>query len=331
MSDNDTSKIITQLRMLLQLTNTEAQIAQARQAQARTDAVRRELAENEKNSRTRALQIERVLRDVGGVPDVVSPLLGRLAAMVKTVVEQAEPLDGALLEDLSLEHQLFDRARYLKVLATSADMARVRTLAERLEVAHQATIDWLSTVLAEEALGGPTALRPTPLQAVAGTATRIVNSPARWSADGLNRAVATVKQTRSKAEDFADDVADRASDVADKAGDVTDAAREAVAAGRDASMRQAEKVARRDGNSNAAEAVHDSRKSSGQLSASELPIKGYDSMTITKAVAAIKKLSDPDDVRTIIAYEEAHKNRSGVVSASQTQLASIAKDVAGIG
>ena len=102
--DNDTNKIVFQLRALLQLTNTEIQIAQARQAQARTDAVRRELAQNADHATTRARLIAATLRDLGGVPDVVAPALGRLTALVKTVLEQAEPLDGALLEDLALEH-----------------------------------------------------------------------------------------------------------------------------------------------------------------------------------------------------------------------------------
>jgi hypothetical protein len=38
----------------------------------------------------------------------------------------------------------------------------------------------------------------------------------------------------------------------------------------------------------------------------------------------------PDDVRAIIAYEEAHKNRQRVVSAAQTRVAAIAQDVVGI-
>jgi len=322
-SDHQTSKLISQLRTLLQLTQTEAQIAQARQAQARTDAVRRELIQNETNARTRSRQIATTLRELGGVPDVVSPILGRLAALVKSVVEQAEPLDGALLEDLALERQLFDRARYLKVLATTADNAKVRHLAERLETAHQATVDWLSTVLAEEALGGPTALRPTPLQAVAGTATRIVNSPARWSAGQVDRAVATVKKSRGKAEEVADQVADKASQIAD-------AAQETIAASRNAGLKQAEKVARRDGAADTATAVRKARVNTGALESDELPIKNYDELNTNDAVVEVKKLSKPEDLRAIIGYEESHKNRSGVVSATQTQLAGIAKEVAGI-
>ncbi len=323
MANPDTNKLITQLRTLLQLTETEAQIAQARQAQARTDAVRRELAQNEKNARTRSTQISNTLRELGGVPNVVSPVLGRLAALVKAVVEQAEPLDGALLDDLSLERQLFDRARYLKVLATTADNAKIRRLAERLESAHEATVEWLSTVLAEEALGGPTALRPTPLQAAAGTATRIVIAPARWSADGVNRAVATVKQRRDQAEDAAEEATEKATQL-------KDATKQTLTAAGKAGLAQAEKSARQGGADDTAEAVHEVRVATGSVDSSELPIKNYDTLSVSDAVSAVTKLDRPEDLRTIIAYEEATKNRTGVVSATQARLAGIARDVAGL-
>ena len=53
----------------------------------------------------------------------------------------------------------------------------------------------------------------------------------------------------------------------------------------------------------------------------------YDTLNVSESVAAIKELTDPSDVRTIMAFEEAHKNRHGVVSAAQTRPAAIAKDV----
>lgn len=323
MSDNHTTTMITQLRVLLQLTNTEAQIAQARQAQARTQAVRHELEQNAANAQNRSRLIADALRELGGVPDVISPALGRLAAIVKTVVEQGEPLDGALLEDLSLEHQLFDRARYLKVLATRAENGKVRRLAERLETAHAATIEWLSTVLAEEALGGPTALRATPLQIVASTATRIVNSPVRWSAGQVNRAYATVSQTRTRAEEVADDLAERATQV-------KEATRDTLAASRNAGLQQAERSAREDGADDTADAVHEARVLTGSLEVAELPVRRYDELSVADAVAAVKKLDTPDDLRAVLGYEENHKNRQGVVSATQAQLAGIAKQAAGI-
>ena len=48
------------------------------------------------------------------------------------------------------------------------------------------------------------------------------------------------------------------------------------------------------------------------------------------AIAAIRKLTEVEDVRTVIAFEEAHKGRSSVVSAAQTRIAAIAKQVAGV-
>ena len=169
MTAPDTTRLLAQLRALLDLTNTEIQIAETRVAQARTDAVRRELTQNAANGRKRADSIEAAIRKLGGYPDVIGPFLGRAAAAVKALTEQAEPFDEALLGDLALEDQLLDRARYTKALAVAAKRQDIENLAERLITAHSATVDWLTTVLAEDALGGPAALRRTPLQAATGT------------------------------------------------------------------------------------------------------------------------------------------------------------------
>src|SRR5437868_4484551 len=88
-----------------------------------------------------------------------------------------QPRALVLLQDLQLEHQLLDRATYLKVLAEKAELPKVRQLAERLITAHEATVEWLTVVLAEEALGGPAALMPTPLQRVAGAAVHVAVAP----------------------------------------------------------------------------------------------------------------------------------------------------------
>ena len=64
--------------------------------------------------------------------------------------------------------------------------------------------------------------------------------------------------------------------------------------------------------------------------ADELPITDYDDLNVPQAVAAIKELATvPADVRAILAYEESHKNRQGVVSAAQTRVAAIAQEVVG--
>ena len=196
MSTPDTpTTLLAQLRAVLELTHTEIQVAETRIVQARTDAVRRELSENAANGRSRAEAIDAAIRQLGGVPELIGPFLGRAAAAVKALTEQAQPFDEALFGDLALEHQLLDRARYIKALAVAAGESDIENLAFRLIAAHSATVDWLTTVLAEDALGGPAALRRTPLQAAAGAAVRLVNVPVTWSARGLDRALDTVRTT----------------------------------------------------------------------------------------------------------------------------------------
>jgi hypothetical protein len=319
--------IIRQLRALLLLTQTEEQIARTRIGQARTDAVRRELTQNADHAAERTEAIAKELRRLGGVPDVVTPALGRLNAVLKSTFEQTEPLDEALLQDLTLEHQLLDRATYLKVLADTAEQTKVRELAERLVTAHKATVEWLTVVLAEEALGGPSALRATPLQRVAGSATRLVNFPVRFAANTVNRAVDTAQQAGEQTTETITEVRDN---VVDKATSFTGAVRETLTVGRVASLRRAERIARREGNKKTADTVASTRRELGDLSADELPVKGYDSMSTPQIAKAVKELDTARDVRTIVNYEEAHKARPSVVSAAQTRLAELAKEAVGV-
>jgi hypothetical protein len=315
----DNNKLINQLRALVLLTQTEEQVARTRISQARTDAVSRELTENADNAAARALEITEQLRAVGGVPDVVSPALGRVSAALKATFEQAAPLEEALFSDLQLEHQLLDRATYVKVLADQAGKTSVRELAEKLIDAHQATIEWLTVVLAEEAMGGPTALVPTPVQKVASGVARAVNAPVRFWANTVNSTVDTVKHA-------GEETSERLSAVSGRAAAVTDAVRETLAAGRSATLRRAEQVATREGKEDAAKTAKAAREELGDVSPDELPIKNFDQLTVGDAIKAIKGLKTPEDVRAVISYEEAHKSRANVVSAAQTQLAALAKD-----
>lgn len=317
---SSTRKLIVQLRALLQLTQTEAQIAEIRVAQARTDAVRRELRQNAENARQRSRAIAEQLRDLGGVPDLVAPLFGRLTGLAKSGLEQAQPLPEALLGDLALEYQLLSRARYLKALAETAEIRSVSRLADRLIVAHTATVEWLTTVLAEEALGGPAAIRPTPLQLVSGGLTRLANLPVRWTAEAANRALDTMSQTAEQARDTVVATSQRAAQLRDAATDV-------LTASRDAGLLEAEKVARRDGDKQLAASVHETRRDLGTLTAAELPIKDYESLSNTQAVEAIRQLTKAEDIRAVVGFEETHKNRRGIVSAAQTHLADVAKDL----
>jgi hypothetical protein len=313
------TRLLAQLRALLDLTNTEIQIAETRVIQARTEAVRRELSQNAENGRERALAIQSAIRDLGGFPDVIGPFLGRAAAAVKALTEQAEPFDEALLGDLALEDQLLDRARYTKALAIAAKKKDVENLADRLITAHTATVEWLTTVLAEDALGGPAALRRTPVQMAAGTAVKLVNLPVTWSARGIDRAVESLRTAGPAFRELVE-----------RGGNASEIAAKAFSASQNAALRAAERVTRNEGANGAADALHQGRETVGVLDASELPIKNYDDLNISDAVAAIKDLTAPRDVRVMIAYEEAHKERQRIISAAQTRVAAIAKEAVGI-
>ncbi|BBY74706.1 hypothetical protein MPRF_16050 [Mycolicibacterium parafortuitum] len=314
-----TATLIAQLRTVLDLTHTEIQVAETRVAQARTDAVRRELTENAENARIRAEAIEKAIRELGGFPDVIGPFLGRAAAAVKALTEQAEPFDEALLGDLALEGQLLDRSRYVKALAVSAGHKDVEDLASRLITAHTATVEWLTTVLAEDALGGPAALRRTPVQAAAGLAVKLANLPFTWSTRGAERIAEAVRSVRPTVAGLVDRGA-RTGDIAGKA----------LSGARDGALEAAERVTREQGAEDAADAIHAARGASGLLDAGELPIADYDELTVTDAANAVKELTEPSDIRVIIAYEEAHKNRQRVISAAQARVAAIAQEVVGI-
>ncbi|KQY32303.1 MULTISPECIES: hypothetical protein [Nocardia] len=316
---NTATTLLAQLRVIRDLTDTEIRIAETRIAQARTEAVRRELAENADNARARAEAIEAAIRELGGAPERIGPFIGRAAAAVKAIGEQAQPFDEALLADLVLEHQLLDRARYVKALATTVQNADVVAVAQRLITAHTATVEWLTTVLAEDALGGPAALRRTPIQAVTGTAVKLINIPVTWSTRSIDRALDTFRAAPPAL-----------SELLARGAHAGDVAVKTLAASRDAVLETTEQVSRREGADSTAEATHSLRTTTGLLDPSELPISGYDDLNVTQAVAAIKELTDPAAVRTILAYEEAHKARQGVVSAAQTRVSTIAREVSGL-
>ncbi|SIS20110.1 hypothetical protein [Williamsia sterculiae] len=384
-----TTAIPGQLRALLALTNSEIQVAETRTAQARTEAVRRELVQNAANARARAEAINEALRDQGVLREVIRPAVGRLVGVGKLVAEQAQPLDEAILGDLALEHQLLDRSRYLKALAVAEEHTGVVDLADRLITAHAATVEWLTTVLAEEALGGPVALRRSPTQWGAGVAVRAATLPAWIAARGVDQLVDTVRRvpstvaavrgraqevgtgvvdsTRTQAENAVDTIAatvdsavetgkERVAAVTDAVGSTVDTAVEtgkervaavtdavgstvddavatlenSVTAGREAALDAAESTARDSGATGLAEAVRSLRESTGTVTAEQLPIGDYDSLNVGEVVAAIRDIEDARDIRVVVAYEEAHKDRQGVISAAQTRLAAIAQEVVGL-
>jgi hypothetical protein len=192
-----THELISQLNQLLRLTAHEASTARARVGQARDDATREELLQNAANCDERAGLLRQAICDLGGAPDVVGGVLGKAAAVAKLPLEQTMPLTEALLADLALEHQLFDRARVVGVLARHGDMPDLVALSERLEEAHGNTIQWLFDVLSEVVTGGPSRLVPTPVQTAAATARTAASFASGALVSGLNKAAARVSGSTS--------------------------------------------------------------------------------------------------------------------------------------
>jgi hypothetical protein len=305
MTHTNTDKLIGQLRILHQLTNSEIQIAQTRLAQARDDSVRQQFTTNAANAQERAGLIVAALRELGGVPDVVTPALGRATALAKALVEQAQPLAGALFGDLALEHQLLDRATYLEALADAADHDDTRLLARRLQAAHQETIEWITSVLAQDAAGQPTAVRPTPVQKAVGRLTRAANYPTRWTAARINATAEAVARTRSRV------------------ATVTGAAVDSLTAGRDAGLQQAEQIATRRGARTVASALNRTRVLAGALSENELPVDNYDDLTVTEVESKVQELTDSVALAALLRYEKNHKDRAGASTAIEDQLVAV--------
>ncbi len=299
----EAARLIAQLRILHQLTNTEIQVAQTRLMQARDDSVRQELMTNAANAQERAQLIAAALRELGGVPDVITPALGRVTALAKALVEQGQPLAGALFSDLALEHQLIERACYLEALADADGQTDTRLLAQRLQTAHQETVDWINSVLAQEAAGEPTAVRPTPVQMAIGRLTRVVYSPARWAAARINEAAEALSRTRSHVET------------------VTDATVDSLSAGRDAGLDKAEHIASRKGARTTATTLHRARAAAGGLNEDELAVANYDELTVGEVTAEVQQLTDAAALTNLLRYEQNNKDRTGATSAIENQLA----------
>ncbi len=103
-------------------------------------------------------------------------------------------------------------------------------------------------------------------------------------------AAETVNRTIENVQSSTEATREKVSAAGGEASQLTETVRDALIVARNASLQRAEKNARRDGD----------------------------------------RLKQPEDVRAIITYEEAHAARSSVISAAQTQLAAIAKQAVGI-
>ena len=316
----NTTPLLTQLNALLRLTQTEVMLAETRAGQATTDRFQRELSSNASEGTQRAQAIATAIRELGGAPDIVGAALGRVGAFAKTTLDQGQSLEEALLSDLALEHQLRDRAQFARMLAEQIPASKVVTLLDRLEAAHSSTIEWLMLRLGEVAVGGPAALRPSPLQAAVGVGRRLSQRPARQAAQTLNRSFLTVGQLQERAAGAVTVNVDRSRQLITAAADIW-------TAGRDASLLRTQEIASEKGSKDTARAVNRVRRNLGAVDQTELPIRNYDKLTVGVAVSRIDRLTDAEQVRTVLAYEGANKNRKGVLDAASNRIEVLAGDL----
>jgi bacterioferritin (cytochrome b1) len=307
------SDLILELQNLIRLTQSEAMIARARRSQAANQTIERELAQNAADADDRAVELAETLRSLGGVPDVVGQGLNRLATTTRLQLEQVAPPREALLSDLRLERELQDRARFARALAQTDGATSVVRLLERVERSHGETIEWIEQRLGELAIGGPVAIRPTPTQVAAQWSQRLALLPTRAMSAGLNRAAHQLRRAQRKTSRVADEGVGRAMVVAG-------AATEGAAAARDASLHRAEEQARGKGYDNTADRVHQLRTSVAPPEPDELRIEDYDQLTVVEISAQLGEVSDPDDVRAVLIYEQANQARKGVLTAAEARL-----------
>lgn len=401
--------LLNELKDLLRLTAFEQAVASVRRTQAATDPIAQELAANAEKAGERIALLGQTVRQVGGVPDVVGPFLGRAGAFLQSQLNQVQTLQGALLGDLALEHSLRERARYARTLAVSLGEVSVIPVLDRLDAAHTETIAWLEERLAEVGTTGTSALRATPVQAVVGSVRRVYGMPFGIAAAGVNRiggllmkatrtapdalssAVDTIEQAADQAAARAQDVArgakDEVIDLTDRAGDVaqeaasaaTNTAQEAASAATNTAQETAsavtdtaqeaagtvnfatqtavraasdatDKVA--DTASSAAQGAADATASAADSAATAAdkaaqtthevleqtggddlgdgvkhPFAGYERLTGDSIMRHVADTEDVEELRQLLAFEQANKARKGVLSAAQARLTELSASV----
>jgi bacterioferritin (cytochrome b1) len=375
--------LLSELQNLLRLTAFEQTIATVRRTQAASTAVADELAANREKAVERSQLLADAVRQVGGVPDVVGAALGKAGAFVQTQVNQVQTLQGALLGDLALEHQLRERTRYARTLAESLGYYQLIPVFERLDVAHTATIEWLEARLTEVGRTGTSAIAATPVQALVGcdaqgraaavrrlratvnrgtsllrrgasTAAETVTSAAGTAAETAREGVQTAARTAGEAAETAvDTVTDAASTAAGRradgrlvAGTVAEGAQTAaqtVSQGASRPPRPSARRADRRRGDVAGRREHrrgrrGRRRATEQATQTEVeqvldltdvdedkpPFAGYASLSGDSVMRHVRDTEDVEHLREILAFEQAHKNRKGVVGALNERLTELA-------
>ena len=285
--------LLSELQDLLRLTAFEQTIATIRRSQAASTPIAEELAANAEKSGERRQLLADAVRQAGGVPDVVGAAFGKAGAFVQTQLNQVQTLQGALLGDLALEHELRERARYARTLAETLGYAQVLPVLDRLDTAHTATIEWLETRLSEVGRTGTSALKATPIQAAVSVARRTVGAPLGILAAGVNRASTLVGR--------------KAESAVESAGSAVDTAVSKVEA--------------------TAEQVTEDVLDLTGVDEQHEPFPAYSRLSGDSVMRHVADSDDVEHLREILAFEQAHKARKGVLQALETRLGELSTTV----
>ena len=296
-----------------------------------------------------------------------------------------QTLQGALLGDLALEHQLRERTRYARTLAESLGYYQLIPVFERLDVAHSATIEWLEARLTEVGRTGTSAIEATPIQALVGATRKVallpfgvfaatvnrgtsllrrgastatdtvtsaagaaaetaregVQTAARSAGEAAETAVDTVTRTASDAAGAVSDgaatvagtVAEGAQTAAQTVSDTATSAAEAVGSGAQTAAQATSQAAETTG-----EAVEGAARATEQATQTEVeqvldltevdeqkpPFAGYATLSGDSVMRHVRDSEDVEHLREILAFEQAHKNRKGVIGALNERLTELA-------
>ncbi|CAN5297430.1 hypothetical protein BH24ACT10_BH24ACT10_16230 [soil metagenome] len=304
--------LLSELQDLLRLTAFEQTIAKVRRTQAASTAVADELQANADEAGERQQLLTDAVRQAGGVPDVVGAALSKAGALVQTQLNQVQTLQGALLGDLALEHSRRERARYARTLAESLGQTQVIPVLDRLETAHSATIDWLETRLSEVGRTGTSALRATPVQAAVTATRRTVGVPFALFAASVNRASTLLAGGAKNAAGAASSVVDSAVSTVEAAvEDTTEAVTDAVTEVATAAAETAEpKVLDLTG-----------------VDEEQEPFAAFHTLTGDSIIRHVNDSDDVEHLREVLAYEQAHKARKGVLQAAEARLQELSSRV----
>jgi hypothetical protein len=235
-----------------------------------------------------------------------------------------QTLQGALLGDLALEHSLRERARYARTLAESLGYSQVIPVLDRLETAHSATIEWLEKRIAEVGKTGTSAIEATPVQIAVSVARKLLHAPFGVATSGVNRVSGLAQRFGGKAVEEVQDVAEEA---VDAAATVVSNVKQGKPATADAYPSEP-KVASVDVAVDEFGAVGSLVDNTGvEPDGVHPPFPGYDKLSGDRVMTYVSESTDLPDLQVLLAFEEAHKNRKGVVQAVEARLAELGAPV----